>query len=177
MLGNISLGLTIGGSLALSVILLAAQWARIRRGDLRMRSRWGFGFGELVVLFVGWSVIAALGVRVALDDFGTGFSSLGYLRDLPTHKIKLDRSFTQHTLTSRRCAAILQGVITMAHHMDMVVVAEGIETAEQRDDLVHRSCDMLQGFLFSHPLPLSELEQLPDRLSSLPVETAITTTM
>ncbi len=60
MLGNISLGLTIGGSLALSVILLAAQWARIRRGDLRMRSRWGFGFGELVVLFVGWSVIAAL---------------------------------------------------------------------------------------------------------------------
>ncbi len=123
------------------------------------------------------TALKALGVRVALDDFGTGFSSLGYLRDLPTHKIKLDRSFTQHTLTSRRCAAILQGVITMAHHMDMVVVAEGIETAEQRDDLVHRSCDMLQGFLFSHPLPLSELEQLPDRLSSLPVETAITTTM
>lgn len=108
--------------------------------------------------------LKTLGVRVAIDDFGTGFSSLSYLRDLPTHKVKLDRSFIQHALTNRRSSAIVQGVITMAHHMEMVVVAEGVETAEQRDDMVHRNCDLLQGYLFSRPVPLEALEALPSRL-------------
>lgn len=108
--------------------------------------------------------LKAMGVRVALDDFGTGFSSLSYLRDLSTHKVKLDRSFVQKTLTDRRTAAIVQGVITMAHHMDMVVVAEGIETPEEQEDMVRRECDLLQGFLFARPLPLAALRQLPDCL-------------
>lgn len=60
MLGNMGLGLTIGCGLALGVILVVAQWGRIRRGDLRMRSRWGFGFGELVVLSIGWLGVAVL---------------------------------------------------------------------------------------------------------------------
>jgi len=105
-----------------------------------------------------------MGVRVAIDDFGTGFSSLSYLRDLPTHKVKLDRSFVQKTLSDRRMAAIVQGVITMAHHMDMIVVAEGIETREQQDDLARRNCDMLQGYLFARPMPLAELSKLPELL-------------
>ncbi|KXS54602.1 MAG: two-component response regulator, partial [Marinobacter sp. T13-3] len=104
------------------------------------------------------------GINVAIDDFGTGFSSLSYLRDLPTHKVKLDRSFINKTLTDRRTAAIVQGVITMAHHMDMVVVAEGIETLEEQNDLVRRNCDLLQGYRFSKPVPLEVLEGLPDRL-------------
>lgn len=58
MLGSLGLGLTIGGSLALCVILIVAKWARIRRGDLRMRSRWGFGFSELIVLCIGWMGVA-----------------------------------------------------------------------------------------------------------------------
>ncbi|XKH00839.1 EAL domain-containing protein [Marinobacter nauticus] len=107
------------------------------------------------------------GIHVAIDDFGTGFSSLSYLRDLPTHKVKLDRSFIAKTLSDRRTAAIVQGVITMAHHMDMVVVAEGIETLEEQNDLVRRNCDLLQGYRFSKPVPLEVLEGLPDRL---PVE-------
>lgn len=113
----------------------------------------------------------AMGVRVALDDFGTGFSSLSYLCDLPTHKVKLDRRFVQKTLENRRMAAIVQGVITMAHHMDMQVVAEGIETRAQQEDLTLRHCDLLQGYLFARPMPLEELRRLPDllpaRLASL----------
>ena len=61
MLENMGLGLIVGGGLALSVILMVAQWPRIRRGDLRMRSHWGFGFGELIVLSTGWIGVAALG--------------------------------------------------------------------------------------------------------------------
>lgn len=110
--------------------------------------------------------LKAIGVRVAIDDFGTGFSSLSYLCDLPTHKVKLDRSFIARTLTDRRSAAIVQGVITMAHHMDMVVVAEGIETAAQWQDMRHRHCDLLQGFYFARPMPLTELRNLPDHLAA-----------
>lgn len=105
-----------------------------------------------------------MGVRVAIDDFGTGFSSLSYLCDLPTHKVKLDRKFVQKTLENRRMAAIVQGVITMAHHMDMLVVAEGIETRAQQEDLMHRQCDLLQGYLFARPMPLKELRCLPGLL-------------
>jgi EAL domain-containing protein (putative c-di-GMP-specific phosphodiesterase class I) len=108
--------------------------------------------------------LKTLGVRVALDDFGTGYSSLSYLRDLPVHKVKLDRSFVEKTATDHRFAAIVQGVITMAHHMDMIVVAEGIETREQQEDLARRHCDVLQGYLFARPMPLAELKKLPDLL-------------
>jgi len=107
-------------------------------------------------------------ISVAIDDFGTGFSSLSYLRDLPIHKIKLDRAFIQDILTSRRNAAIVQGIITMAHHMDLVVVAEGIETPAQQQELVRRGCDMLQGFHFSRPVPLTALMALPDLLPARP---------
>ncbi|WP_046080250.1 bifunctional diguanylate cyclase/phosphodiesterase [Halomonas sp. HG01] len=109
--------------------------------------------------------LKAIGVRVAIDDFGTGFSSLSYLCDLPTHKVKLDRSFIARTPTERRSAAIVQGVITMAHHMDMVVVAEGIETAVQWQDMLRRRCDLLQGFYFARPMPLTALGNLPDHLA------------
>ncbi|MEQ5801271.1 EAL domain-containing protein [Halomonas sp. H10-9-1] len=102
-----------------------------------------------------------LGVRMAIDDFGTGFSSLSYLRDLPIHKLKLDRAFVQQVLTSRDNAAIVKGVITLAHEMALVVVAEGIETPEQRQALIGYHCDLLQGYLFAKPVPLATLRVLP----------------
>jgi|AntRauTorcE11898_2_1112593.scaffolds.fasta_scaffold02095_6 diguanylate cyclase (GGDEF)-like protein/PAS domain S-box-containing protein len=108
--------------------------------------------------------LKTLGVRMVLDDFGTGYSSLSYLRDLPVHKVKLDRSFVEKTATDHRMAAIVQAVITMSHHMDMIVVAEGIETREQQEDLARRHCDILQGYLFARPMPLAELKKLPDLL-------------
>ncbi|PAU78775.1 bifunctional diguanylate cyclase/phosphodiesterase [Halovibrio salipaludis] len=104
-----------------------------------------------------------LGVTVSIDDFGTGYSSLRYLRDLPASKVKLDISFIRDILTNPDNMAIVQGIITMAHHMQLKVVAEGVETEAQRDDLIARGCDLLQGFLFSRALPVAELASLPTR--------------
>ncbi|WP_299236769.1 EAL domain-containing protein [uncultured Halomonas sp.] len=109
-------------------------------------------------------VLKDMGVRVALDDFGTGFSSLSYLRDLPIHKVKLDRAFIHDITTSRSNAAIVQGIITMAHHLGLLVVAEGIEEQAQQQDLDRRQCDLLQGFYFARPMPREAVMQLPDRL-------------
>lgn len=106
-----------------------------------------------------------LGISVALDDFGTGFSSLSYLRDLPISKVKLDRLFIREISKNAKNAAIVQGVITMAHHLDLSVVAEGIETREEQIDLQHRQCNLLQGFFFSKPIPLEMLKRLPRTLS------------
>ncbi|MGP9766150.1 EAL domain-containing protein [Halomonas sp. AOP13-D3-9] len=105
-----------------------------------------------------------MGVQTALDDFGTGFSSLSYLRDLPIHKVKLDRAFIQDIITNRNNAAIVQGIITMAHHLGLTVVAEGIEEWEQQQDLVRRHCDLLQGFYFAKPMPLAAVMALPGLL-------------
>ena len=108
--------------------------------------------------------LKAMGIKVALDDFGTGFSSLSYLRDLPIHKVKLDRAFIKDITTDRNDAAIVQGIITMAHHLGLVVVAEGIEEEEQQQDLIRRHCDLLQGFRFARPMPREAVMALPDRL-------------
>ncbi|MBD3895986.1 EAL domain-containing protein [Halomonas sp. ML-15] len=110
------------------------------------------------------NTLKAMGVRVALDDFGTGFSSLSYLRDLPIHKVKLDRAFIQDIATNRSNAAIVQGIIAMAHHLDLVVVAEGIEEREQQLDLVRRNCDLLQGYYFAKPMPREAVMELPETL-------------
>ncbi|MDW7748027.1 EAL domain-containing protein [Halomonas sp.] len=113
--------------------------------------------------------LKAMGIRVALDDFGTGFSSLSYLRDLPIHKVKLDRAFIQDIATNRSNAAIVQGIITMAHHLDLTVVAEGIEEREQQQDLIRRNCDLLQGYYFARPMPRKAIMELPKQLPA-PVE-------
>ncbi|MGM0952371.1 MAG: bifunctional diguanylate cyclase/phosphodiesterase [Pseudomonadota bacterium] len=102
--------------------------------------------------------IRKLGVKVSIDDFGTGYSSLRYLRQLPINKVKLDRSFIMDITENPDNAAIVQGVITMAHHLGLVVVGEGVETREQAADLKQRDCDLLQGYLFSRPVPLDQLE-------------------
>ncbi|MDF3919073.1 EAL domain-containing protein [Salinicola salarius] len=110
------------------------------------------------------TALRAMGISIAIDDFGTGFSSLSYLRDLPIHKIKLDRALIEDILTSSHNAAIVEGTITMAHHMALTVVAEGIEQSTQQKDLCQRRCDYLQGFFFARPMPWKELQRLPDTL-------------
>ncbi len=96
-------------------------------------------------------------ITVSIDDFGTGFSSLSYLKHLPIDKLKIDRSFINGVEHSADDAAIVQGVISMAHHLGIKVVAEGIETEAQRDILVGWGCDILQGYLFAKPMPLDDL--------------------
>ena len=99
-------------------------------------------------------------VSVSIDDFGTGYSSLSYLKHLPISTIKIDRSFISEITNSDGDSAIVQGVISMAHHLGLNVVAEGVETNEQHQRLLAYRCDLFQGFGLAKPMPLAELERL-----------------
>ncbi|MBB3329739.1 diguanylate cyclase (GGDEF)-like protein/PAS domain S-box-containing protein [Halomonas campaniensis] len=96
-------------------------------------------------------------VDVSIDDFGTGFSSLSYLRQLPISTVKIDRSFVRDVTRNPQDAAIVQGIISMAGHLGLRVVAEGIETREQRQQLADYGCDTFQGYLLARPMPLEDL--------------------
>jgi len=96
--------------------------------------------------------LRALGVRLAVDDFGTGYSSLAYLRQLPVHELKLDRSFVTHLRTDQRAAAIVRSTVKLAHELDMVMVAEGVEDAAILADLTDWHCDVAQGYHIARPM-------------------------
>ncbi|KYG98138.1 GGDEF domain-containing phosphodiesterase [Bradyrhizobium sp. DOA1] len=98
------------------------------------------------------NALLQLGVTVALDDFGTGFSSLTYLRKLPFSRIKIDQSFIGDMLVQPDCAAIVKSVISLARDLDIGVVAEGVETADQLEYLRQIACDEVQGYLISRPV-------------------------
>ena len=96
-----------------------------------------------------------LGIRLAIDDFGTGYSSLSYLRHLPVQKLKIDKSFIEHVPDKRQDADLTRMIISMGHILDMAVVAEGVETEEQRQFLLAQGCLIGQGYLFSRPVNAS----------------------
>jgi EAL domain-containing protein (putative c-di-GMP-specific phosphodiesterase class I) len=100
------------------------------------------------------------GLRFSLDDFGTGYSSLAYLKRLPLDQLKIDRSFVLDILADESSAAIAQTIISLSRAMGLPVIAEGVETEEQRDFLNRLGCHAFQGFLFSKPLPPEEFERL-----------------
>ncbi len=102
--------------------------------------------------------LKGLGVRLAVDDFGTGYSSLSYLRRFPLDLLKIDRSFVLPLMEDRRNQAVVRAMIELAHALDMEVIAEGVETAEQHDCLLALGCDAVQGYLFSPPLTVAQLE-------------------
>ena len=98
------------------------------------------------------------GVTVSIDDFGTGYSNLLMLNVLPAKELKIDKTFIDSMLDNNKSQKIVETIINVARTMDMVVVAEGIETAEQQQILANLGCDYLQGYYFSRPLPA---EQVP----------------
>lgn len=108
-------------------------------------------------------------VRVSIDDFGTGFSSLNYLKHLPVNTVKIDRSFIHELHQSEADSAIVKGIISMAHHLGLSVVAEGVETSEQHHQLLDYHCDAFQGFGLARPMPLASLITFIDALDQQPV--------
>jgi len=103
--------------------------------------------------------LRALGINLAIDDFGTGYSSLSYLRHFPINTLKIDRSFIPDITTHPGDAAVITSIISLAQKLRLIVVAEGVETAEQQAFLLSQGCDLVQGNHISKPLSATEFEQ------------------
>ncbi|SKB13653.1 Cyclic diguanylate phosphodiesterase (EAL) domain protein [Planktothrix sp. PCC 11201] len=104
--------------------------------------------------------LKALGVTIAIDDFGTGYSSLSYLQKFPFDVLKIDQSFVRNLHTNKINATITQSLISMAHLLNLKVIAEGVETQEELNILQSFQCDEIQGYLFSRPLNLEDFQTL-----------------
>jgi diguanylate cyclase (GGDEF)-like protein/PAS domain S-box-containing protein len=112
--------------------------------------------------------LRAMGVRLSIDDFGTGYSSLSYLQRFPLNMLKIDQSFVQGATRNVANASITRAIISLAHGMNLSVLAEGVETKEQLELLRQQECDQVQGHIFGWPMPGEEFVELLARTISLP---------
>jgi diguanylate cyclase (GGDEF)-like protein/PAS domain S-box-containing protein len=114
--------------------------------------------GDVESLIPGMNALKNIGVRFILDDFGTGYSSIQYLKKLPLECLKIDQSFVRDIETDADSQAIVSTIISMAHHLGIDVMAEGVETEAQRQYLLSKGCKNFQGYLFALPLPIDEFQ-------------------
>jgi EAL domain-containing protein (putative c-di-GMP-specific phosphodiesterase class I)/ABC-type nitrate/sulfonate/bicarbonate transport system substrate-binding protein/GGDEF domain-containing protein len=110
--------------------------------------------------------LQAADFKVALDDFGTGYSSLSYIQNLPVNVIKLDYSFVKKIPNDERSGFVVEHIISLAHKLELEIVAEGVEEKEQLDYLGQRNVDLIQGFYFYKPMPLNSICQLEKSLDN-----------
>ncbi len=112
---------------------------------------------EAIIILKG---ISDLGIELAIDDFGTGYSSLSYLKKLPIDKLKIDQSFVRDLPDDEEDAGITNAVIALAKSLNLKIIAEGVETKEQKEFLVENGCNNIQGYLYSKPVSASEMESI-----------------
>jgi len=120
-------------------------------------------------------VLGDSGIRTAIDNFGTGFASINNLRQFPIRTLKMDRAFISEVTTDVKAAAAARGLITMAHHMGLAVVAEGVEQSDQLRFLANEQCDQAQGFLMGRPVPGEELAAMLRAQASMEAASASVT--
>lgn len=101
--------------------------------------------------------LKAMGVHIAIDDFGTGYSSLTYLKSLPLDVLKIDQGFVRDMLTDSSDAAIIEAIVRMGQALGLALIAEGVELEEQSNKLLALGCSVMQGFLYSRPMPFQGL--------------------
>ncbi|PYZ92710.1 hypothetical protein CR194_13720 [Salipaludibacillus keqinensis] len=101
-----------------------------------------------------------MNVNISIDDFGTGYSSLYYLKKFALTQLKIDQSFVRDIFIDKSTQDIVITIISMAHHLDIEVIAEGVETKEQLDFLKRHGCDEAQGYYFYKPMPAEELNEI-----------------
>jgi EAL domain-containing protein (putative c-di-GMP-specific phosphodiesterase class I) len=119
----------------------------------------------------GRGIVADLkmrGLLVGIDDFGVGYANLDYLRRFPTDIIKIDRSFVTNITTNDQHLSLMKAIIGIARSFDQTLIAEGVETEEQRDLLSALGCDQAQGYYFSHPVPAGRFAELLKQDASRP---------
>jgi len=145
-------------------VLTAIKHAGIRPEKLKLELTESLLADGIEVTVAKMGSLKELGVTLSLDDFGMGYSSLSYLKRLPLDQLKIDREFVKDILTDANDAAIARTIVGLAQSLGLGVIAEGVETEEQRAFLARQGCDEYQGYLFCQPLPIDELEAFMDRL-------------
>jgi EAL domain-containing protein (putative c-di-GMP-specific phosphodiesterase class I) len=113
----------------------------------------GLVIGDIADVVAKMTTLTALGIHFSMDDFGTGYSSLAYLKRLPIHELKIDKSFINDATTDPNDAALVETILSVARHLHLKVVAEGVETQAQADFLNQRGEVIHQGYLFGRPIP------------------------
>jgi len=106
------------------------------------------------------NLISDLGIKLAIDDFGTGYSSLAYLKKLPIDKLKIDQTFIRDLPDDEEDASITRAVIALAKSLNLQIIAEGVETKEQKDFIVENGCKNIQGYFYSRPIPAEEITKI-----------------
>lgn len=138
-------------------VRLALQTAGVSPSLLKLEVTENVNISDLPGVQAQMHALRALGVRLSLDDFGIGYSSLSYLKDLPLSQLKIDQVFVRNMISDPREAALVRTVIALARDLSLDLIAEGVETTEQREMLSHLGCNCYQGFLFGRPVPLEAL--------------------
>ncbi len=140
------------------VVMEAIQQSRIRPHKLKLELTESLLADRMEITLEKMGLLKALGVTLSLDDFGVGYSSLSLIKRLPLDQLKIDKGFVADVLIDPSDAAISRAIISLAQSLRLQVVAEGVETMEQRNFLAEQGCDHFQGFLFAPPLPIAELD-------------------